>query len=70
MSGGDEGDAMERLVTVREASRLTGVTPKTIRRWIGKGAVQAYATPGGGVRVVPRECLPQPRAKVGQPWTK
>ena len=61
MSGGDEEDAMERLVTVRDAARLTGVTPRTIQRWVQKGAVTAYATPGGQLRVVPKECLPQPR---------
>ena len=61
----DEGDAMDRFVTIREAARLTSVTPRTIRRWVAKGAVQAHATPGGQLRVLPRDCLP-PRDNVGQ----
>lgn len=63
--GEDEEDAMERLVTVREAARLTGVTARTIHRWVQKGAVHAYATPGGALRVQPKDCLPQPRAVSG-----
>ena len=62
MSGEDEEDAMERLVTVREAARLTGVTTRAVYRWIEKGAVQPYQTPGGRLRVAPKDCLPHPRA--------
>jgi excisionase family DNA binding protein len=52
---------MERLMTVRQAARLTGVTPRTIQRWVRKGAITAYKTPGGSLRVMPKECMPQPR---------
>ena len=52
---------MDRPVTVREAARLAGVDARTIQRWVMKGAVQAYATPGGRLRVVPRDCLPKAR---------
>lgn len=51
----------ERPTTVREASRLTGVEPRQIYRWVEKGAVPAYQTPGGSLRVKPRDCLPAPR---------
>lgn len=64
MSGdAEEGDAMERLVTVKEAARLTGVDRRTIYRWVEKGAVTRYQTPGGSVRVQPKDCLPQARPK-------
>jgi len=69
--GEDEEDAMERYVTVKEAARLTGVDRRTINRWVSKGAVTAYQTPGGQLRVLPKECLPQRRSgdKVGQSRT-
>jgi excisionase family DNA binding protein len=54
-------DPMDRPVTVKEAAKLTGVDSRTIFRWVAKGAVTAYATPGGRLRVVPRECLPKAR---------
>ena len=54
----DDGD---RPTTVREAARLAGVEPRTIYRWVAKGAVTPWRTPGGGLRVKPKDCLPAPR---------
>lgn len=52
---------MDRPVPVKEAAKLAGVDSRTIERWIAKGAVPAYETPGGRLRVVPRDCLPRRR---------
>lgn len=52
---------MDRPVPVKVAAKLTGVEPRTIYRYVQKGAVPAYETPGGRLRVVPRDCLPTPR---------
>jgi excisionase family DNA binding protein len=55
---------MDRPVTVTEAAKLAGVTTKTLYEWVKKGAVPAYSTPSGRLRVVPRDCLPVPRLQV------
>lgn len=52
---------MDKPTTVREAARLAGVDRRTVYRWVEKGAIKAHHTPGGRLRVVPRECLPTPR---------
>lgn len=52
---------MDRPVTVKEAAKITGLGSRTIYRYVEKGAVRAYETPGGRLRVVPRECLPKTR---------
>lgn len=57
---------MDRPVAVREAARLSGVDQRTIYRWVAKGAIRAYETPGGKLLVVPRECLPRPRHTAAQ----
>jgi len=54
-------DPMDRPVTVKEAAKITGLGSRTIYRYVEKGAVRAYETPGGRLRVVPRDCLPQTR---------
>lgn len=38
-------------VTVKEYATMERVTPRTVRRWIDKGAVSVRRTPGGGVRI-------------------
>ena len=58
----EHDERMDRPVTVREAAKLTGVHQRTIQRWVEKGAVPAYETPGGRLRVVPRDCLPKQRS--------
>lgn len=60
---------MDRPVSVREAAAMTGVEKRTIYRYVEKGAVAAHETPGGRLRVVPRECLPRPRRVPPQPET-
>lgn len=54
---------MDQPVSVKTAAKLTGVHQRTIQRWVEKGAVRAYETPGGRLRVVPRDCMPRPRAE-------
>lgn len=43
---------------VREYAALERVDPRTVRRWIDKGAIEARRTPGGGIRI------PDPRGAV------
>ncbi len=38
--------------SVRECADQYGVTDRTVRNWIRKGAVVTVRTPGGGVRIV------------------
>jgi excisionase family DNA binding protein len=57
----DDGGVMDRPVPVKEAARLAGVSRQTVWAWVKKGAVPAYQTPSGALRVVPRDCLPVPR---------
>jgi len=38
--------------TVRECANQHGVTDRTVRNWIRKGAVGVVRTPGGGVRIL------------------
>lgn len=39
-------------LTIKEYAVAERVTPRTVRRWIDKGAIPVRRTPGGGVRVV------------------
>lgn len=39
-------------LTVKEYAARERVDPKTVRRWIVKGAVDVRRTPGGGVRIL------------------
>lgn len=46
----------ERLLTVDEAARLARVSPRTIKRWIAKGAVRAVRpSPAARRRLIPQE---------------
>jgi excisionase family DNA binding protein len=40
-----------REFTVKEYAQRDGVTERTVRRWIEKGAVNIRRTPGGRVRI-------------------
>ena len=42
---------MERLYTTHEISRLIQVDPSTVSKWIDKGILAAFRTPGGHRRV-------------------
>ncbi len=42
---------MERLYTTHEISRLIQVDPSTVSKWIDKGILSAFRTPGGHRRV-------------------
>ena len=42
---------MERLYTMKEASKLLGVTVRTIQRWDREGRVRCVGTVGGKGRV-------------------
>lgn len=41
-----------RELTVKEYAAAERVTPRTVRRWIDKGAIHVRRTPGGGLRVL------------------
>lgn len=42
----------ERVVSVREAARLLGVTPRTVRRYAEQGILEAWQyVPGGSWRI-------------------
>jgi excisionase family DNA binding protein len=43
----DIGFDDDRWVRIREAARLAGVDPRTIRRWADTGRIPARVTPGG-----------------------
>ena len=43
-----------RELTVKELAEREGVNPKTVYRWITKGALDVRRTPGGGLRIVDR----------------
>lgn len=36
---------------VKEYADREGVTPRTVMRWIAKGALKVRKTPGGGLRI-------------------
>ncbi len=40
--------------TVKEFAGKERVTPRTVRTWIAKGAVDIRRTPGGGIRIIER----------------
>ncbi len=42
---------MERLYTTHDISRLIQVDPSTVSKWIDKGILVAFRTPGGHRRV-------------------
>jgi putative resolvase len=35
------------MITIQEASKRLGVTPKTLRLWEKEGKIQSYKTEGG-----------------------
>lgn len=43
---------MQQAVTVKEFAGAHRVSERTVWRWIERGAVGVYRTPGGGVRIV------------------
>ena len=43
---------MEHKYTVREYAEREQVTPRTVWRWVQKGAVDVHRTPSGRVRIV------------------
>ena len=49
----NEAGKSARLLTTAEVARHYGVTPKTIRRWVAIGALQAARTLGGHRRFLP-----------------
>jgi len=46
---------------VREYAELERVTPRTVKRWIEKGAIRVRRTPGGGVRIIDPPVPPRDR---------
>ena len=47
--------------TVREFAALERVVPRTVHRWIDKGAIEARRTPGGGIRIPDARAPSAPR---------
>lgn len=43
---------MKTSYTSGEAARLCGLSPSTIKRWVDRGALKAYQTPGGNLRIL------------------
>ena len=56
------GDA--RMLSVREASAVLGVNPKTLRKWTDQGLVKAARLPGRGDRRFPPAELARVRREV------
>jgi excisionase family DNA binding protein len=42
---------MKRAYTSGEAAQLCGLSLSTVKRWIRRGALRAYRTPGGDLRI-------------------
>lgn len=40
-----------RELTIKEYAAVERVDPRSVRRWIAKGAIVVRRTPGGGVRI-------------------
>ncbi len=60
MTSVDTDTAMTTMVTVEEAARLAGVSPRTVRRWIQHGALFCIETTERGKLVSPAD-LPAAR---------
>jgi len=43
---------MKSALTTGDVARYCHVTPSTVSRWIKKGYLRAYATPGGHYRIL------------------
>lgn len=65
-------------LSLGEASRLLGITPATLRRWVDHGDVAAFVTPGGHRRfaraaieaLVPRSSAHRPLTGLGDSATR
>ncbi|MFW5857058.1 MAG: MerR family transcriptional regulator [Planctomycetota bacterium] len=44
---------MKNAYTTGEAARICGLSLSTIKRWIKRGALRVYRTPGGDIRIPP-----------------
>jgi DNA-binding transcriptional MerR regulator len=44
----------EQEFKVLKFAEKEGVTERTVRTWIAKGAVRVRRTPGGGIRIIER----------------
>ena len=42
---------------VREFAAIERVTPRTVRQWIAKGALEVRRTPGGHLRIIDRRAI-------------
>lgn len=45
------GDSMGRFLSTGQVSRLCGVSPVTVAKWVDRGALRGHVTPGGHRRV-------------------
>ncbi len=47
--------AMSVRLTTSQAARQLSVCPNTVKRWIARGVISAYTTPGGHYRILQEE---------------
>lgn len=50
-------------MTVREAADYLNVTKSTVHRWIRKGNLKYYYTPGGTIRICKEDLLKEPEPR-------
>lgn len=55
-----------RIVTIKEASRMLGVTPLTLRNWDNKGKLKALRHPINNYRVYKREDIERLLEEIGK----
>lgn len=51
-------------LTVKEAAKIVKVTKSTVHRWIRKGNLKYYYTPGGTIRICKEDLLREPEPLV------
>jgi predicted site-specific integrase-resolvase len=55
-----------KIVTIKEASRILGVTPLTLRNWDNKGKLKALRHPINNYRVYKREDIDRLIEEIGR----
>ena len=54
---------MDKIIGIREAAKLLGIDPSTLRRWETEGKIKSFRTHGNHRRYNMRELLNEERAK-------
>jgi excisionase family DNA binding protein len=58
------------FITTSKAAKICGVARTTISKWIDKGALKAFVTPGGHRRIIEQHLMDFLRKKSIQPTSK